>query len=81
MNDLQAVSYDIRQKYPGSRRNVLFDDAEMDLVLDFSTAEGQPWRRMTSLQARERKKKSSSRGKFALESGEIDELLDGEQDP
>ena len=77
MSALQAVSYEIKQKFPGSRRNVLFDDDALDLVLDFSTAEGQTWRRMTSQQARDRKKKSASTSKFALESEEIDALLDG----
>ena len=81
MSALQAVSYQIKQKFPGSRRNVLFDDNGLDLVLDFSTAEGNPWRRMTSQQARDRRKKSGTKGKLALESGEIDALLDGDDEP
>ena len=79
MAALQSVSYEIRQKYPESRRNVLFCDESMELVLDFSVAQGESWRRMTSTQARERKKKSSAKvtgGRFGLAAGEIDTLLD-----
>ena len=57
MKSLQSISYEIKQKFPASRRNVLLDDEELDLVLDFCTGEGNSWRRMTSKQARERRKK------------------------
>ena len=40
MKALQAVSYEVKKKYPQARRNVLFDDETMDLVLDFCTSEG-----------------------------------------
>ena len=39
---LQHVSYEIKQKFPESRRNVLFEDDTMELVLDFTTGEGRP---------------------------------------
>ena len=78
MKALQAVSYELKTKYPQARRNVLFDDEALDLVLDFCLGDDKPWRRMTSQQAVERKKRSGDRtGKFGLESGEIDALLDG----
>ena len=77
MGALQSVSYEIKQKFAGAKRNVLFDDSRMDLVLDFAVEEGKPWRRMTSGQAVERKRKSADKaGKFGLEAGEIEELLD-----
>ena len=76
MAALQSVSYEIRQKFPEARRNVLFDDDKMALVLDFRTLEGRPWRRMTAVQAKERKKSRKSDGKLGLEAGEIDEILD-----
>lgn len=83
MSALQMVSYDIKQKFPNSRRNVLFDDDDMDLVLDFSTGEDQPWRRMTSQQARERKKKrnTTTGQKFSLDTAETDALLDDDSAP
>ena len=58
MAALQSISYEIRQKFKDSRRNVLFNDETMELVLDFSVAEGRPWRCMTAAQAKERKKKN-----------------------
>ena len=48
-------------------------------MLDFSIADGAPWRRMTSAQARDRKKKMPGPGpenKLSLEDGEIDRILD-----
>ena len=36
MKALQAMSFEIKQKYPSARRNVLFDDESQDLVLDLS---------------------------------------------
>ena len=79
MTALQSASFEIKQKFPLARRNVLFDDGSMDLVLDFSTGEGKPWRRMSSAQARERKKKAPVRdgaGRADLGDGELDALLD-----
>ena len=78
MKALQSVAYEIRRKYPTARTNVLMDDDNLDLILDFGTSEGQSWRRMTSLQARDRSKKGSSGGRRNLEEGELDCLL-GEQ--
>ena len=78
MSALQSVSYKIKQRYTTAGRNVLFDDGLMDLVLDFSIGEDKPWRRMTSQQAIDRKRKTAEKtGKFNLEAQEIDELLDG----
>ena len=78
MKDLQAASYQIKQRHPDARRNVLLDDDNMDLVLDFSLKEGGPWRRMTSKQARTRRTKSKPGGGHRLDVGddELDEILD-----
>ena len=48
MKAIQAVSFDIKSKFEGERRNVLFDDGTLDLVLDFCIGEGKPWKRITS---------------------------------
>ena len=74
MSALQSISWEIKQKHPDSKRNVLFDDQTLDLVLDFCVCED-PWRRLTSRQAREKKKKMKAAEKFALEDDEIDALL------
>ena len=77
MKSIQAVSYDIKKRYPQARRNVLFDDETQELVLDFCTREGEAWRRLTSAQAKERKKKMPGpESKMPMQDGEIDSLLD-----
>ena len=77
MGALQSVSYEIKQRHQEAKRNVLFDDSEMDLVLDFSLGDGKPWRRITSKQALDRKKRTSGKtGKHGLDDCEIDSLLD-----
>ena len=80
MSDLQAVSYDIKRKHPEARRNVLFDDNEMDLVLDFSLREGDVWRRVTSRQARGRKAAVSRSDEKKLGDEELDRILGGEDE-
>ena len=78
MKHLQQISYDIRTKYPDARRNVLYDDASLDLVLDFCLTDGQAWRRLTAAQARERlKKKRTVVGRETLGEAELDDILDG----
>ena len=74
MKAIQTVSYDIKQRHPSARRNVLFDDSTMDLVLDFCLGEGGQWKRSSSKQALARKDRS--RGTAA--SKKVDEAeLDG----
>ena len=53
MKALQSVSYDIKQRHHLARRNVLFEDESMELVLDFCLEEGGSWRRITAGQARD----------------------------
>ena len=78
MGALQAVSYEVRQKFSDARTNVLMEDESMDLVLDFCVGEGRTWRRMTSAQAKTRKRRSGQgQDKFGLDEGEIDEILGG----
>ena len=74
MNSLQALSYDIKQKHPHAKRNVLFDDGNLDLVLDFCVNEDQ-WRRVTSAQARGRKKKTPG-NRLTVKDAELDVLLE-----
>ena len=81
MTALQSVSYSVKQRFPLARRNVLFDDSTLDLVLDICTGEGQEWRRITSAQAKQRKKKAAKTmtgSKMNFSDGELDDLLDQE---
>ena len=80
MKALQQVSYEIKQKHPTSRRNVLFDDDVMDLALDICLGEGQQWRRITPAQAKEKmKKKKAAGGRSTVDEAELDKILDWEQ--
>ena len=76
MTALQGISYDIKQKFPASRRNVFFDDSMMDLVLDICTSEGQSWKRITSAQAKQKRKKTASGTRLNVSDGELDGLLE-----
>ena len=40
LKSLEAVSYALKKKFPGIRRNIKFDDEKLDLVLDFCTDPG-----------------------------------------
>ena len=53
LKPLEAVSFALKKKHPGLRRNVKFDDSVMDLVLDFSVDPdgGAPWRKLRPSQA------------------------------
>ena len=56
---LEAVSFHLKKKYPEIRRNIKFDDAEKDLVLDFCTdpsANGS-WKKVRPAQAKALRKK------------------------
>ena len=76
MQALQSVSYELKQKHPQAKRNVLFDDGCQDLVLDFTTGDGKPWRRISSKQAKAAKKKRAGldTGKH-LQDSELDSIL------
>ena len=76
MKALQAVSYDIKQRHRDARRNVLFDDDSMELVLDFCLSEGAAWKRLTAGQARSRKRQTRGpTARAGLDEGELDEIL------
>ena len=49
---LENLSYIMRQKFPNMRRNIKFDDASMDLMLDFLVDAGSSWRMVLPEQAR-----------------------------
>ena len=77
MKALQLLSYDLKGKYPNIRRNILYDDETLDLVLDFCTTPEGKWRRISSDQARHRKRNGTGAvsGAFRLEEGELDSIL------
>ena len=50
---LENVSYNLKQKYPGIKRNIKYDDMNRDLVLDFLLGPGGQWRSIRPDQARQ----------------------------
>ena len=79
MKALQSLSFDIKTKHTTARRNILFDDESMDLVLDFSLGEGQAWRRVSSAQAKEKMKRrgGAQPGNMRINDSELDDVLGG----
>ena len=59
---LEAVSYHLKQKHPNIKRNIKFDDTEMNLVLDFNVDPdgGSAWKRVSAAQAKVMKSKLGS---------------------
>ena len=49
---LENISYVLKGKYPSLRRNIKFDEQNMDLVLDFQTEDGEQWRSVRPPQAK-----------------------------
>ena len=56
---LEAVSFNLKKKYPNMRHNIKFDDSERDLVLDFCTDPNanKPWKKVRPAQAKALRKK------------------------
>ena len=42
----------MKQRFQSLRRNIKFDEPNMDLVLDFQTSDGEPWRSVLPAQAK-----------------------------
>ena len=49
---LENLSYTLKQRYPALRRNIKFDDPNMDLQLDFMVTEAAGWKSVLPAQAR-----------------------------
>ena len=79
MKALHSMSYHIKQKHSDARRNVLFDDEAMTLVLDVCLEEGGHWRRITAEQAKSRNKKKVGDRRLTLDDEELDDLLSSPQ--
>lgn len=78
---LQDLGYELRQKNPALRRNVLFDDNTRDLKLDFSF-DATNWKTVSPDEARKSlsKCRPARSGRTAVTASELDELLLGEQE-
>lgn len=75
---LQSLAYELKQKNPALRRNILFDDVARDLRMDFSH-NASDWKTVTPTEARKslQKCRPASVGKPAVSAAELDGLLGG----
>ena len=77
---LESVSYALRRKHPGMKRNVKFDDEKMNLVLDFCVNPTDPdatWRKIRPDQAALVKHKiARQQTSIELSGDDIGRLLD-----
>ena len=70
---LEGVSYDLKQKHGGVKRNIRYDDEVMDLVLDFKIDEEAGWKRIRPQEAR--KTRSGRTGRNDREEVSLEDLL------
>ena len=53
------MSYEIKQKHHDARRNILYNNETMGLVLDFYLEAEEQWRRISSVQAKKKRNPTS----------------------
>ena len=52
LRSLESISFDLKKRVPGMKRNIKFDDAVMDLVLDVKLGDDKPWQKIRPENAR-----------------------------
>lgn len=72
---LNNASYKLRQKFPGCKRNIKYDDEACDLVLDFRTGQASQWRTLTAGEAKKMAREDG--GIDRISAADLSELLDG----
>ena len=82
---LEAVSFNLKKKHPEIKRNIKFNDGDMDLVLDFCTnpgVDGAQWRKVLPAQAKLIKSTLGKKSGRSMEvtSDELELLLGDEDD-
>ena len=71
---LMNLSYDLKQRHKGLKRNIKFDEEDNGLFMDFRLEEGAEWKRIKPSQARTANKKRTNRTRNIGE-GELMDLL------
>ena len=79
LKTLESLSYQLKLKHPGIKRNIRFDDMTKDLVLDFNTDPDNngAWRRVTSEQAAQMKPLLKRGNTAEVTQDELEGLLSG----
>ena len=76
---LSTASYKLKQKFPGCKRNIKYDDEHLDLILDFKTADNDRWKRLRPEQARELQKAGGEAAE-EMSTSDMSELLGAAED-
>ena len=76
---LEAMSFNLKKRFPKIKRNIKFDDEEMDLVLDFCTdpEAGEQWRKVRPSQAKMMKASLVKSGQSVeVSSDELEKMME-----
>ena len=71
----QKLGFQIKNKHPGLKRNVKFDDIEKALVMDIKTCTDSDWKTLTYIDAKTLLKKAKSVPRSTLGRAELDSLI------
>ena len=73
------LSYDLKKRHPGLKRNIKFDEEDRGLFMDLKLSEDKDWKRVKPEQAAAAAKKRNRNGTREMEEEELKSLLsDGE---
>ena len=75
---LMNLSFDLKKRHPGLKRNIKFDEVDLGLFMDLKLNDEAEWRRIKPDRARAANKRRSKRR--SMEQDEIQELLESETD-
>ena len=78
----ESIAYLLKQKHPGLKRNVKFDDSAMNLVMDIKLDATSAWKKMRPdqfLEANKGRAEPSREGTSELDSAAISSMLDKPQ--
>ena len=82
LRSLESVSYSLKSSNPQMKRNVKFDNENLDLVMDIKLAEGDHWRKIRPSEAKEAKKGQilpSREGGSEINVGDLQALMQSGQ--
>ena len=74
---LMSLSYDLKKRHPGLKRNVKFDEEDIGLFMDIKLNEDEEWNRVEPSQAHAAMKKRKRNGTRSMDDNRLQELLAG----
>ena len=77
---LMNLSFDLKKRHPGLKRNIKFDEEDYGLFMDLKLSEEADWKRVKPAQAINANKKRRKQKTPDLDEDELRSLLDSEED-